>query len=361
MLPFLILLYEWFFFQDLNKNWLKTRLKYVVALVALFALVALMYLGFEPWEKIRNLRDFSDGQFTIGERLLTQARVVLYYLSLIFYPHPSRLNLDYDFPLSHSFLEPPSTLLCLLALIGLGGLAVYLAKKDRLLSFGIAWFLGNLVIESSVIPLAIIFEHRTYLSSMLVSMMAVTLVFRIRPKTLAIAGLCAAGAVCSFWTYERNKVWNDEVTLWRDCVEKSPQKARPHTNLGFALAEQGNGAEAIRHYAEALRLRPDFAEAHNNLGLALAEQGSLTEAMSRYTEALRLRPGFAEAHNNLGNAFLNQGNLEDAQHHFSEALQIRPDFAEAHNNLGNVLLRQGNVEKAVHHYKERPEAQSPLC
>jgi len=41
--------------------------------------------------------------------------------------------------------------------------------------------------------------------------------------------------VFSFWTYERNRVWGDDVTLWRDCVEKSPKKVRVHFNLGNAL------------------------------------------------------------------------------------------------------------------------------
>jgi len=352
-LPFLIFLYEWFFFQDLNKHWLKAHLKWLFLIVTLFAISALIYLGADPWAKISNLRDFSDAQFTIGERLLTQARVVMYYLSLILYPHPARLNLDYDFPISHSLFDPVTTVLCFFVIGGLIGLAIYLAKKDRLLSFCILWFFGNLVIESSVIPLAIIFEHRTYLPSMLIILMAVIIVFRhVRKKALAVGSLCVAGLVFSFWAYERNTVWSDEVTLWSDCVEKSPQKARPQTNLGFALAQQGHSAEAIGHYVEALRLKPDFAEAHNNLGLALEDQGKLAEAISHYGEALRLRPGFAEAHNNLGNALLSQGNPEEAAQHFSEALRLDPDSGEARNNLGNVLLRQGKLKEAFRWYRE---------
>src|SRR4030042_764482 len=59
--------------------------------------------------------------FTMSERVLTQFRVVLYYLSLLLYPHPSRLNLDYDFPISKSILDPPTTLISLLIVGGLIG------------------------------------------------------------------------------------------------------------------------------------------------------------------------------------------------------------------------------------------------
>jgi hypothetical protein len=92
------------------------------------------------------------------------------------FPHPSRLNVDYDFSISQSLIDPPSTLLCLLLIAGLIGLALYRAKKGLLLSFAILWFFGNLVIESSVIALDIIFEHRTYLPSMFVCFAAVVFI-----------------------------------------------------------------------------------------------------------------------------------------------------------------------------------------
>ena len=37
----------------------------------------------------------------------------------------------------------------------------------------------------------------------------------------------------SVLTYQRNKVWKDEFTLWDDTVRKSPHKARPYNNRGI--------------------------------------------------------------------------------------------------------------------------------
>jgi hypothetical protein len=45
-------------------------------------------------------------------------------------------------------------------------------------------------------------------------------------------------------TYERNALWGSEVTLWKDCVKKSPEKERTHHNLGYAFHEQGKVDEA---------------------------------------------------------------------------------------------------------------------
>ena len=77
--------------------------------------------------------------FTLTERVLTQFRVVLYYLSLLAWPLPSRLNLDYDFPTSHGILDPPATLIAILVVAGLVGCAVWRAKKQPLVSYFILW------------------------------------------------------------------------------------------------------------------------------------------------------------------------------------------------------------------------------
>jgi hypothetical protein len=149
-LPFFIFLYEWYFFQDLNPAWAKRHFKWLGCAFILFAVMAAVF------------------DFTLNQRVLTQFRVVVYFISLLFYPNPGRLNLDYNFSLSDSLFDPIATLFSLCVIIGLVWLAVYTAKKNRLLSFGIFWFLGNLVIESSLIALEIIYEHRTYLPSMFI-------------------------------------------------------------------------------------------------------------------------------------------------------------------------------------------------
>jgi len=350
-LPFFLVLYEWYFFQDLSLLWFKRYFISFVGAVALLALLALAYVGTDIWHKI--FFPSGDSGFTLTERVLTEFRVVLVYLRLLLWPHPSQLNIDYDFPLSYSLFEPITTLFAIGTVIGMIGLALYLSKKERVLSFCILWFFGNLVIESSVIMLDILFEHRTYLPSMLLSLLAVLLAVRyVKLPWLRVVCLCVVALMYSVWTYERNSIWANEVTLWRDCVEKSPHKARPHTNLGYALMRQDKIVEAVYHYTEAVRLDPRYAVAHNNLGDALARQGKMEEAVRHYTEALQLQPHYAEAHNNLGNALMDVGKVEEAVHYYTEAVQLVPDSALFHNNLGSALARQGKVEEAVFHYTE---------
>jgi tetratricopeptide (TPR) repeat protein len=350
-LPFFILLYEWYFFQDLDRKWLKRRLLTFTAVVIFFLLLAFVYWGVHPVQRMLSMS--GDYDFALTERVLTEFRVVIHYLSLLFYPHPSRLNLDYDFPLSRSLIDPASTLVAICAITGVLGVAIWIAKQERLLSFCILWFFGNLTLESTVIPLEIIYEHRTYLPSMFVSLLAVTLTYRhLKQNWLRMAIFWFVIILFSVWTHERNTVWRSEVTLWNDCVKKAPLKARPHYNLANALVFQGKVGEAISHYSEALRLELDFAKAHVNLGNVLVYQGRVEEAIEHYSEALRIRPDWIVLHNNLGNALMLQRKVKEAISHYTELLRIKPELANVHVNLGDALLDQGKIEKAIVHYSE---------
>ena len=349
-LPVFIFLYEWFFFQDLRTGWLKRRAIYLIGVVILFGCVVLLYTDGQPLAKIFATYETRD--FSLFQRVLTEFRVVILYLSLIFYPHPQRLNLDYDFPLSYSLIDPPATLLSLAIIIGVLALALWLAPKDRLISYCLFWFLGNLVIESTVVGIELVFEHRTYLPSMLIIVMTIILANRyLRPTVLKT--ICAVSVIMVFsaWTYERNSVWGSDITLWRDVVKKSPQKARPHNNLGNALKRQGKLSEAIYHFEEALRIDPNYAKAHNNLGIALAAQGDAETALTHFFLALELNPSYAEAYSNIGVTLARQGRLDEAIDHFSQALRLKPDYAKVHNNLGSALVRQGYLKEALEHFK----------
>ncbi|MDB4444103.1 tetratricopeptide repeat protein [bacterium] len=350
-LPFFIFLYEWYFFRDLSWTWLRQHLLPFAGLLMLLFIFALIYMGTHPLEKIDML--YKGYDFTPSQRVLTELRVVVFYISLLIWPHPSRLNLDHSFSLSHSLTDPITTLLSLAFIAGLLGLSIFIAKRERLLSFCILWFLGNLVIESSVIGLEIIYEHRLYLPSMLAIMMAVILARRlVKWKWMRVCLLCASVTVFSFWTYERNRVWGDGETLWRDCVVKSPEKARPRYNLGVVIGRQGRIEEAIKQYREAIRIEPAHEKANNNLGNALVRLGRKDEAVDNFNKALRKNPDYADAHNNLANVLGDLGRPKEAMRHYSEVLRINPDHAEARYNLGNFLLGLGRFNEAVSHFSD---------
>jgi len=349
-LPIFIFLYEWYFHQDLNWKWLKRRILPVAGVLLLFAVIGSMFLGAHPIENI--LAGYDGFDFTPSQRLLTEFRVVIFYFSLLVFPHPSRLNLDHDFALSRSLVDPVTTLLSIGLIAASIGLAIYLAKRKPLYSFCIIWFLGQLVIESSVIGLDILFEHRTYLPSMMVILMAVILInLHLKRKWIQIGILCAVVTAFSVWTYERNLIWGDAVTLWRDCIKKSPHKARPYNNLGSALLPQGKVREAIAQYERAIELDPDNATIHYNLAFAMEKQGRQDSALKYYRLALDLNPFHAKSHLNLGIILHRQGDIEDAIRHYREVIRIDPENAKAYYDLGVAYSEQGNTKEATYHFR----------
>ncbi|MEW6219641.1 MAG: hypothetical protein AB1634_08940, partial [Thermodesulfobacteriota bacterium] len=134
------------------------RLAGVLVIAAL-----LLPLAAAPWQAFTEA--YALRHFTMAERLFTELRVVVLYLSLLALPLPGRMNLDHDIEVSRSLLQPPTTLAALVVLVALAASAWRLRRQMPVASFGIAWLFLNLIIESSVLPLELAFEHRLYLPS----------------------------------------------------------------------------------------------------------------------------------------------------------------------------------------------------
>ena len=363
VLPFFLFLYEWFFFQQLDKSWLKRNIKYPLLLIAVVVVIGLVYLGTDPMAKLTKFRDFAEGRFTFIERFLTQFRVIVHYASLFLAPLPSRLNLDYDFPLSHSLFDPVTTVLSLLLILGLAAFAVIRAKRYPLLSFGIIWFFGTLAVESSVIPLAVIFEHRTYLPYTFLCLAVVAGLNRIvllrKVQWMIVA---AALLTLGVWTYQRNQVYQDDFTLWSDVLEKAPDNARAYLNLGTAIEKKEGMEAAAVYYEAAVQRDPTRHEALNHLGRVRFHQGRYREALTLFERSLQAYPRYVTALNNKGNTYAALGRLPEAIDAFQTVLSLEPntgaidsDFVDAHINLAAVKMQQNDLASARFHLQRALE------
>lgn len=390
-LPFALVLYEFSFMKtdtwkiDLKDGGIQIPIIILGIFIVLFSL-NFSFAVFNPAPPLLN--QGYDSPITAWEYLLTQFSVILTYIRLFIMP--VNQNLDYDYPISHSLLEW-HTLFGLLSLTGIIVLGIFLFRRYRLISFGIFWFFLTLSVESGVIPISqnVIFEHRTYLPSIGFFLVLIGVVFYFiwdRYRQVSVGVLVLLVLTYAALTYERNKVWKSEYTLWADCLKKSPNKPRPLNAYGKALADAGNASEALTYYNRAIEMNPHFfiayenrgnakarlgdyegaiadyeetlrinpyhADGHYNLGNALAREGKMAEAVAQLKEALKIRPRSAEYHNNLGYVLALEGKEKEAIAQFQEAIRLKPDLAAAHNNLGNALFYQGSLEGAIESYRE---------
>jgi Flp pilus assembly protein TadD len=396
-LPLAIALYEFIFF----KGDLKRRAVYLLPLFLTMLIIPLTVINMDkPLGEAIGEATRTHLEISRWDYLLTEFRVIVTYIRLLFLP--VNQNLDYDYPVYHSFIEP-AVFLSFLFLVSVLGIGVYLLYRSRitdyglrLVSFGIFWFFITLLVESSVIPIVdIIFEHRAYLPSVgaftAVTSSAFLLVGRARSgmtKKAALAGFIIALLVLSLAVYTRNNVWRSEIGLWEDTARKSPGKARPHTILGISYGKLGRYDDALREYRAAMRANPDYtkdqgleeaiirymkelekydeeesehlailkidpgnAAARNNLGIIYDKLGRYDEAVKEYLAALRISPESAEVHNNLGIVYGKMGRHEEAEREYRAALDIKPEYAEAHNNLGVIYFNTGRLDEALREYK----------
>ena len=135
-------------------------------------------------------------------------------------------------------------------------------------------------------------------------------------------------------------------------------RAITETNLGVALFERGQTANAQARYRAAMAIEPDYVPAYNNLGVALRAQGRVAEAIAAYENGLRHRGDYPDLHYNLGNALSEAGRPAEAPRRRSGGRSpLEPDSAAAHRNLGNLLAAQGEPGGRRHGLPApRPEA-----
>ena len=346
-LPGVILLAEYLLMDRTWEGW-KRKIPWFCLTFAFWWLFVLYVIGFfsggiEGQGLLEDVSRLTQETENISRwsYLCTQFSVLVIYIRLLFLPIGQ--NLDYLYPFKTGFFDG-YTPLAFAFLIGVIFIGMWNIRKRPVICFGIFWFFITLSVESSVIPIRdALFEHRLYLPMFGFAIIVSYLVFHFLSKRISWAVAISVVMILCLGTatYLRNRVWQDNISLWSDVVSKSPSNEWAHINLGTALEKKGRIEEAISYYLKAVKINPACVVAHNNLGIVLAGQGRLDEAIKHYSEALRIKPILVEAHNSLGSLLVSQGKFDEAISHFSEALQFDPDNRDAHYNLGKTLEKQG--------------------
>ncbi|MBD3867901.1 MAG: tetratricopeptide repeat protein [Acidobacteria bacterium] len=325
------------------------------------------------WETL--VQGYWRVDFTMWERLLTQPRVIGFHLSQLFWPMPARFSVVHDFRLSHTLLDPWTTLLAWVVALLVAAVGIWLlqARNRRVYGFLLLWFPVCLLIESTIMPLVMVFEHRMYLPSIglagLLGAGGCLLWGRLPPRLLAAVTLLALGCVVllSWATYSRSLVWATDLSLWQDALRKYPHNVVANVNLGWNYWKQGDIGRAVPHYEAAVEREPGHYNANFNLGLSYRQLGRIEEA-DRYFERARkialrkvqlrldaqLNSGAVDAREwfELGNALLQRSDPRGAVTAFENALMQNPGNPEILTNLAFSYLDAGDPSRAVLMFRE---------
>jgi tetratricopeptide (TPR) repeat protein len=320
-LPVLILLLEVVFIDPhfMKRIFDNKRLLAFLFLIALGVAFAVFY-NLLP----SLLVGYSHRHFTLPQRLLTELRVVISYIFLLLLPLPRFMNLEHDVAISSSLFSPMSTFWSLLLLVSIAVLGWRIRKKYALVSLGIFWFFLNLLIESTILPLELKFEHRLYLPSVgfYLAFMVIGFIFAEKisiltkigsPHLAAIVLGFVLFSILSSLTYRRNMDWRDPVTLYQDCVKKAPMKARNHSNLAKAYVDAGKYDKAIQEAEIAISLGKrgyeDYWVSACNIVASLIARKEYEQAAKRGERFINIAPEDAKKNaypfflSNMGTAY----------------------------------------------------------
>lgn len=294
-------------------------------------------------------------EFNLGilERGLLASRAIWFYLAKLI--HPADLIFIYprwqiDAGVWWQYLFPLGVLLLVL-----GG---WHWRRHRGPVAAGLFFAGSLLPALGFVNIypfrfSFVADHFQYLASLGIFaaggaglMRLFTLRVHVPARTVTLSLLTLLGGL----TWRQSAMYRDEFTLYESTLEKNPEAAMAHNNLGNTLVDAGRAREAIPHFEAALKLRPNSALYENSFGYALMRLGEPVAAIPHFERVLRLEPDHVWARVYLGLALKSLGRREEAEAKFRSALQVKPYHPEAHLNLGLMLAQRGDFNQAIEHF-----------
>lgn len=322
------------------------------------------------------MQDFSTRDFSPYERVLTQFRVVLSYLSSWFAPSSSGGELFYDdLEVSKGLLSPISTLISGLVVIGLIAAAIIKRHQWPVFAFAILFYFSSLAIESTTLNLEMKFDHRIYLGSTFIFLpIALVIAERLKPS-MRISVSVILLAVMAGLTFSSASLWGNYQQLTMVWAEKKPFSVRSQTEASQMLFSSNRVLESRNLLDQAAeRIPNDFRLRLAQVLVQCKSGGVEREDLSAVKRLARTGP-YRHTDFYLLNSFLSsaedprcQGvDLHDADE-ITESLLDSSSYTsprslaygQLHYYRGLVLLKTGHNDKAEEVLDRALESRSSL-
>jgi hypothetical protein len=201
---------------------------------------------------------YDTRDFTPYERLLTECRILLTYLGKLFIPRLSSYGLLYDdYPISRGLFDPISTVFSLAGISCFLIVAFYWRKRAPVIAFAALWFLGAHLLESTFIPLELVFEHRNYIA-MVGPLFAVSYYglwlfdrasarhVRVTLKSIYVAFILFCGLI----TWQVSTLWGHPLELTATWAAEKPDSRRAQDMYGNTLLIHSDPTRAVGIYKQ---------------------------------------------------------------------------------------------------------------
>jgi protein O-mannosyl-transferase len=295
-------------------------------------------------------RSWTPGAVSAHNYRITQPYVAMLYFKTFFWP--AGLSADYELKPFAATGDPQFWIGCRFAVVfSAAAIMAAIYKKTRMIGFGLLWFLVALL-PTSLFPLGEVMNcYRTFLPYMglviAIAGVAALLMTGLSPRRWAkIATTCAVTLLLcasAYATFQRNKVWNTDETLWRDVVLKSPRNERGLMAYGVKLLNKGDFAGALDYFHRAQQLRPQYPELLINLAIAESATERTAAAEQHFKEALRLEPSSPGSYDYYARYLLEHSRADEARALLHSALELSPNDLTARELLNKAETMAGNL------------------
>jgi protein O-mannosyl-transferase len=383
VLPLALLLFVRLFLPDADRRW-RPLLIYTAPFLVLPLLATIVYLllplasgaGLKTSGSSALLRNM-EGNSPL-HYLVTQFSVLWIYIRMLFLPYGQAL--DHAYPVSKELL----TLKAVAGFSGLLGLFVLawrLLPRQPAIAGGILWFFLTLAIESSLIPLDPLFEHRLYLPMFGFALLVPALLALLPRPDLQVGVAAAFLLVLAVLTWQRNALWNDPFAFYQDNLRVAPHNERVMMNLGEAYRENGFADEAERLYLQSLEANPraafgyfalkelylaqerddemidmlryaieqipDNASLYSDLAFVYGKKGDIATAIALLKRAIEINPAATAAYYNLAQMYAFAGEWEEVENNLRKVLALDQNHADARAMLDDLLKKQGRSREGT--------------
>ncbi len=372
LLPLYILVLELVLFPEASpwKYWprLKRQVRWLILLGACMLAILLITAAVRY-----SLPAYAPRDFTMMERLLTEARALVFYIGQILVPRLSSFGLYHDdFGISHTLLQPWATLPAVLSIAALLLLALFTLRRQPLLSLGLLWFFTSHALESTVYPFELVYEHRNYLASLGILFIIIQALLwldaQYRDKRIWLL-MPILVFVFAISTTIRSYEWRSLPSLLITHVENHPESPRSWANLSNVYVKNNNYEEAIASLDRAILLDPRepgyyiylyMDITHLGLPLPEIEKNRIIEAISNNPQTTMLTSVFDKMNRCIDSSCKDLQNISEI---WLRAALSATDSPRFRYYLGNNLAAQGKLKKGLAYIdlsiKQAPNHLSP--
>ena len=337
VLPLVLLLLDYWKGKPINLQLVKNKILFFV-LSALFAVITL---------KAQDQAIAGIEMYPVWLRPFFACYTLMIYFFRFFIPYP--LSAFHPYP---SVKDPGFAILCSPLFIIALAIFLWIKRKDKLVIFGILFFIVNLLLVLQVVSIGqtIVSERYTYVPyigiAFIVSMWLYKRSAENNVKWLAPA---IVTLIFGFISFQRTKVWKNSNTLWTNAIKHFPNAAVPRKYRADYLAKTAAGMrdttaaktlflQGLEDCNIALASKPYDAMAYEKREFINLNLNRNKEAIADANMLIQLHPESELGYYTRGMAYMRFNEPEKAFADFNRAVESKPDFHSALNNRGTLLL-----------------------